>query len=355
MEEITISLHNHTIYSDGKGTHQRLAYAAMSAGLDAVIVTDHNVLVRDFQKYWYADGKKVLMLIGEEVHDQARQPQANHLLVFNASEELAQYASSPQGLINQTQKTGGLSFIAHLYDPACPSINEGDISWYDWSVRGFTGIELWNSLSDLKVNSKNYAEVFFHVFFPKSLYKTASKEILKKWDELLSRGERIVAVGGADAHEFHAKAGPLRKKVFPYEFHFQTITTHILLEKPLKELVVEDNQAIMDALSKGHCYVALDLFKKASGFRFTCEGNDCQGMMGDEVIANGTFTFKISLPEISECVLLRDGKPISTWKNKQNIIFHSKEKGVYRVEVYKKSGLGRKIAWIYSNPIYVRG
>lgn len=354
MEEITISLHNHTIYSDGSGNHQRVAQAAMNAGLDAVIVTDHNVLVRDFQKYWYADGKKVLMLIGEEVHDQARQPQANHLLVLNASEELAQFAQSPQRLIDQVQKTGGLSFIAHLYDPACPSIKEGDISWYDWTVKGFTGIELWNSLSDLKVNSRNYAEVVFHVFFPKTLFKTASKQILSKWDELLNQGEKVVAIGGADAHEINAHAGPLKRKVFPYEFHFRTVTTHILLDKPLKEFAKEDNHAIMDALSKGHCYVALDLFKKAAGFRFTCEGNECMGMMGDEVSPNGMFTFKISLPEVTECVLLKDGKPINSWKNKQNIIFHAKEKGNYRVEVYRKSTFGKRTAWIYSNPIYIR-
>lgn len=353
MEEITISLHNHTVYSDGLGTHEQVAHAAMQAGIDAIIMTDHNVLVKDFQKYWYKDGKKVLMLIGEEIHDQGRQPQANHLLVFNAKEELAQHAQNLHNLIDQVRRSGGLSFIAHLYDPACPSIKEDDISWYDWSVKGYTGIELWNSLSDLKVNSKNYLQVVFHVFFPNFLFQTAAKEITDKWDELLAQGAKVVAVGGADAHEIVAHAGPLKRKVFPYEFHFRSVTTHVLLEKPLREMVVEDNLAIMDALEKGHCYVALDLHKKASGFRFSCEGNGCGGIMGDEVRSAGTFTFKITLPEIAECSLLKDGKVVETWKNKQNIVFYAKEKGVYRVEVYRKASFGRRTAWIYSNPIYV--
>jgi len=354
MEEITISLHNHTVYSDGQGTHLRVAQAAMQADLDAIIMTDHNVLAKDFQKYWYQDGKKVLMLVGEEVHDQARQPQANHLLVFNAREELAQYAPDLHNLVEQVRRSGGLSFIAHLYDPACPSIKEDDISWYEWSVKGYTGIELWNSLSDLKVNSKNFAQVVFHVFFPRFLFRTAAKQITDKWDELLAQGDKVVAVGGADAHEIVAHAGPLTRKVFPYEFHFRSVTTHVLLDKPLKEMVEEDNLAIMDALAKGHCYVALDLHKKASGFRFSCEGDACHGIMGDEAHAQGSFTLKITLPEITECLLLKDGKVIQTWKNKQNIVHHVKDKGVYRVEVYRKTNFGRRTAWIYSNPIYIR-
>ena len=45
MHEIILNLHMHTRYSDGAGTHADIATAAMKAGLDAVIVTDHNVLV----------------------------------------------------------------------------------------------------------------------------------------------------------------------------------------------------------------------------------------------------------------------------------------------------------------------
>ena len=41
MEEILVNLHMHTTYSDGTGTHAELAQAAIQAGLDAIIVTDH--------------------------------------------------------------------------------------------------------------------------------------------------------------------------------------------------------------------------------------------------------------------------------------------------------------------------
>ena len=46
MHEIVVNLHMHTVYSDGTGTHKDIAHAAIKTGLDAVIVTDHNVLVQ---------------------------------------------------------------------------------------------------------------------------------------------------------------------------------------------------------------------------------------------------------------------------------------------------------------------
>ena len=100
MEEIIVNLHMHTRYSDGGGNHQDIAATALKCGLDAVIVTDHNVLVKDFEGYVASGRKKVLMLIGEEIHDQARNPQKNHLLAFGINQELATYANDPQTLIN---------------------------------------------------------------------------------------------------------------------------------------------------------------------------------------------------------------------------------------------------------------
>ena len=59
----------------------------------------------------------LLLLVGEEVHDQDRDPQKNHLLVFNANRDLSHLADDPQTLINGVNDVGGLSFIAHPRDP----------------------------------------------------------------------------------------------------------------------------------------------------------------------------------------------------------------------------------------------
>jgi DNA polymerase III alpha subunit len=75
MHEFVINIHMHTRYSDGHGTHAEIARAALRAGLDAVIITDHNVQVDGPQGYFKEGGNKVLLIIGQEVHDQAREPQ----------------------------------------------------------------------------------------------------------------------------------------------------------------------------------------------------------------------------------------------------------------------------------------
>ena len=65
MNEYVINLHMHTTYSDGRGTHAEIAAAAQRAGIDAVIVSDHNVLVKGIQKYYESSDGRVLLMVGE--------------------------------------------------------------------------------------------------------------------------------------------------------------------------------------------------------------------------------------------------------------------------------------------------
>ena len=85
MQEVIVNLHMHTRYSDGSGSHRDIVNAAFKACVDVVIVTDHNVLVQGFEGYYREKNRRLLMLIGEEVHDQDRDPQKNHMLVFGAN------------------------------------------------------------------------------------------------------------------------------------------------------------------------------------------------------------------------------------------------------------------------------
>ena len=77
MEDIKCNLHIHTIYSDGSGDYTQVASEALDAGVDVVIITDHNVLIKGMERYVSKNGKRVLVLTGEEVHDQNRIPQKN--------------------------------------------------------------------------------------------------------------------------------------------------------------------------------------------------------------------------------------------------------------------------------------
>ena len=75
--------------------------------------------------------------------------------------------------------------------------------------------------------------------------------------------------------------------------------------------------------------------------------------MGEEIPAKGGVTLQIHLPETADCKLIKDGVVIKELKRQQNCTHITTEPGVYRVEAYRRY-LGRKVGWIYSNPIYVR-
>jgi hypothetical protein len=352
--EVVVNLHMHTRYSDGSGVHKDIAAAALSSGVDVVIVTDHNILVQGFEGYYKDKNRKILMLIGEEVHDQARDPQKNHLLVFGAGRELATFADNPQSLIDRVRESGGLAFIAHPDDPAAPAFKETDISWVDWSARNYTGIELWNGLSELKTVVPTVLHGAFYAFFPALVAHQPIPATLAKWDELLSGGGRVVAIGGSDAHALHLSLGPISRVIFPYEFHFRAVNTHVLLAEPLSGDVNKDKKLIYEAMGEGHCFVGYDLPAPTKGFRFTAQGKDISVSMGGELPGKNGVTLQAKLPSNAvELRLIKDGVTIQTLKNQSACTHITTEPGVYRIEAFHNY-LGKKRGWIYSNPIYIR-
>jgi hypothetical protein len=353
MEEISLNLHMHTIYSDGSGTHEDIARAACQAGLDAVIVTDHNVLVGGKEGYYTFDDRRVLLLVGEEIHNQARHPQKNHLLVFGTNRELATFAPDLQNLITQVKLSGGSSFIAHPVDPALPLFGEGDISWEDWSVTGFTGIELWNGFSELKSVVTDRLSAIFYAFFPQFIAQGPLPETLKRWDALLSTGRQINAVTGSDAHALHKTMGPIKRTIFPYAFHFSAINNHLILPSPLRGDLAYDRGAILTALAKGSSFIGYDLPAPTRGFRFSANNRKGNASMGDEITVEDGVTLQIRLPETVELRLFCDGEVVREWEKTTNGALVTTRPGVYRVEAYINY-LGKRRGWIFSNPIYIR-
>ncbi len=352
MNELIVNLHMHTTFSDGSGSHEDLAQAALKTGVDVLLVTDHNILLHGFDVYYQNAGKKVLVLSCEEIHDQDRVPQKNHLLVFGVDEDFASKADDPQVLIDSIRAAGGICFIAHPVDPAMPDFNEPDISWVDWEVTGFTGIELWNGFSEMKSVAKNKLQAIFYGFFPKYLPHGPLSDTLHRWDSLTNTGRRIVVVGGSDAHAHKMTLGPIHKVIFPYEYHFSTINTHILTASSLTGDIKNDRKVVLKALADGHCFVGNDLPAPTDGFSFYVQGSAENVIMGDEINASRPLTLKAEFPSPAKILLIKDGTIVKDlWG--QSLIFTTDDPGVYRIEAYKRF-LGTMRGWIFSNPIYVR-
>jgi len=288
------------------------------------------------------------------VHDQARDPQKNHLLVFGANRELATYAYDPQRLLDKVNEAGGLAFLAHPYDPAAPSIGETDITWVDWSARGFHGLEVWNWFSEFKGHIKSKLHAIFYAYNPTRSAVGADPQALRKFDELASAGRKLVMIAGSDAHALPARLGPLRRTLFPFEFHFRTVNMHLLLPRPLGEDSAQDAALIYDALRQGHCFIGYDLPAPTRGFTLTVHSTDKIGTMGDEFPAQGGITMQIKLPLRAECVVFKDGQPVKTLRNRDQYSYITAEPGVYRLEAYIHYK-GQRRGWIYTNPVYVRG
>jgi hypothetical protein len=343
------NIHIHTRFSDGYATHQQVADAASSADLNFVITTDHNILPHGLEGYY----DRVLLLLGEEVHNVRRHPQVSHLLVYGTEKEMTPYSfSSTQTLVDKCNDRGGFCYIAHpieKHSPIDPDFMA--IPWIDWPIEGVRGLEIWNYMSEFKGLLWSKPIAFLYALVPEWGIHGPYKATLKLWDELLSKGHHLSAIGNADAHGTPYRMGPVKRTVFPYEYLFRCVNTHILTQSALSGDVEEDKTLIYEALRSGRTWVGYDLPHSTRGFRFSARSGSSKAAPGEELRRLGATTIDIQTPAPADICLLKDGKRILRSQG-QYLGYTTEVPGIYRVEVYKRFR-GRKIGWIFSSPIYV--
>lgn len=353
LYEYAGNLHMHTTYSDGEGSHAEIAHAAVRAGLDFVVVTDHNVWVGGLEGYYGdAPGQRVLLLVGEEVHDVRRKPQANHLLAYGAGRELATYASDPQALIDEINASEGLSFLAHPVERAAPLFDEPALPWVNWDVEGYTGIELWNYMSEFKSYATSRSAAARAALNPERYISGPFPETLALWDRLLREGRRVKVIGGADAHATPYSMGPITREIFPYEYLFRCVNTHILSTRKFTGEYEDDKTLVMQALRDGRCFVGYDLPHPTTGFRFTAQGHNFDTVMGGWIRLGHGVTLQVVSPLVADMRLFKDGKMVMQEKSSTHRTYIASEPGAYRVEIHLEYK-GKLRGWIYSNPIFI--
>ncbi len=359
MYEYVGNLHAHTPYSDGEAPHDVIAAAAVRAGLDFVVVTDHNILVQGVEGY-YRDrrDRRVLLLTGEEIHDPVRVPQRSHLLVYGVGRELASYAYNTQGLIDAVNAAGGSCFIAHPFDQAVPWAGQDEISWDRWDVSGYTGLELWNYMSLFKALLRNPVGGLFNAHLPSLAVIGPDAATLAKWDELLRQGQRVAVIGNADAHGTTFGLGPLRKVLYPYEFLFRCVNTHVLLDEPLGGDWETDGAAIYRAIAAGRSFVGYGLPGNPRGFHFEARhvspvdgSTTTTAVMGGTTSLSCASSLSVHAPATARLRLIHDGQVVAQQVG-THLAYTPTQPGAYRVEAWRRY-LGRERGWIFSNPIYL--
>jgi hypothetical protein len=358
-------MHMHTPYSDGEKWHAAIAEDAIAAGLDFIIVTDHNIWVDGVEGYYENENGRVLLLVGEEVHDVRRRPQASHFLAYGAEKELSPYAADPQRLIDETKAAGGYGFLAHPHEQGMPLLDFPDLGWHDWEIEGFTGLEIWNYMSSfldaitnavgrLPAQHKLLAQLTaVRLALNPEKYVTGPKpQTLALWDDLLAQGKRVAAVGNSDAHATPMSFGPIKRVIYPYDYLFRAVNTHILIPEPLNGDLTRDKEMVLRAIGNGRSWVGYDLPHPTAGFRFTGQGAD-KGSIGDAIQLDVGATLQVKAPAKAHIRLIHCGETVAEVDNETHLTHIPVEAGAYRVECQIPYE-GKMRGWIYSNPIYLR-
>jgi hypothetical protein len=346
MHDLACVVHLHSLHSDGTGTVPEIARAARRAGVDVVMLTDHDTLEakRCGEEGWH-DG--VLVLVGEEVTP----AEGDHTLAFGIEREIAHRGLSGAEIVAAIRAAGGLSIAAHPFSRGSERFKRAGrgIPHHGLESEQLDAIELWSFLTDTAESLRSVPEALRFVALPTRVLVHPPERNLRAWDALC-RTRRVVAVGGLDAHQIGKRIGPFVVRLMGYKRSFRQLRTHVLCEHPLSGKLAADAEQVYGALREGRCYLAVDALAPARGFRFEAVG-ERRVPMGAEAPA-GRFTLRASTPLPARLRLLRDGELVLATVG-TDLEHEVDEPGVYRVEAHRRAH-GRERTWIVSNPIYLR-
>jgi hypothetical protein len=258
---------------------------------------------------------------------------------------------SAKEYVKKVKEDGGLGFIAHPHEKRTHMKEHPPYPWIEWDTEDFTGIEIWNHMSEWMENltEKNKYQSFIH---PLKTIEAPPAETIKLWDQLNTK-RKVVGIGGVDAHAHkYNLLGFVEVEIFPYKVLFKSIRTHILLNEKIEKGRDQDHlkkakDLVYGALHEGRCFIANDYHGNSTGFKFFAESGRETYQMGEELKRSIDTVLKVISPQKAEIRLFRSGKKIETIEG-DKLEYKVVRKGVFRAEVY----LNNK-AWIFSNHIRI--
>ena len=349
LKDYTGVIHLHSAYSfDGRAEVRAILDAARKNGVEILLLTDHSTLRarEDGLEGWHGG---TLLVVGEEIA-----PRFNHYLAFGlaGAVDCAEKEPDllPQRYIDRVRDGGGIGFIAHPDHAGTSLFHVKHYPWTDWSVAGYTGMGIWDFMTDWQGGLSSHLRALLSYAFPAFFLRGPSPATLERWDRL-AQERRVVGIGELDNHDSLRRFAGIPISVFPFSRVFRLIRTHFLLERPFTGDNPKDVAALLDTLRRGRIYVSLDYFRPASGFSLTLSDGEQEATMGDEFRLARPAVLRALFPGPARIRLIRDG-----------VLFHQDaaaelrlkldKPGVYRIEAELKA-FGRYRPWIFSNPIYV--
>lgn len=350
--EVKGVIHCHSAYSDGSGTVEQIATAANQAGLDFLVLSDHNTLqgLIDGKEGWQGS---TLILISQETSTPV-----GHLLSLNVPKDFdVKDKKTAQEMIDGTRNCGGIPILAHAV--------EGHWPWRDWNVTGYAGFETVN-LAEMTLEHKKQLESLALEMIPFNHinYRHIYRVVLEKYPEvqlrkfdLLSAKTKLVMSAGSDAHA-RIQVGKKVYNIPPYKETFEALQTHLLLPEPLNKNLNHDKKLVYEAISKGHSFIGFDEYGTSTGFRFIAIGEKSAGIMGDSLPYQEGMHLNVSTaipaeiaPDKISLRILRNSRVVATVRG-TSLDYIPDRPGTYRAEAWTGEGSMERV-WILSNPIFL--
>lgn len=318
-------IHCHGYLShDSRGTFEEIERAAARVGVDFIVMTDH-ITTNSVTKGRRGMFGRTLFIVGAEFHKGG-----GSILGVDLTEYIDRKQPA-EPLVDAIHAQGGLAFIAHAE------------KFQRWDMDTLEGIEVYNVHPNVTAANKAWLAMRALFVPPGTLFRSLIQTHppnFQRWDEI-TQSRRLVGFCGNDAHQNVHLFGPRAGYIGTYEQMFKISTTHVIAPRL-------DKESVMEALRKGHCFGALELWGDATGFVFTASNGREMLLMGDEAKFHPNWVLGVQLPVMAEIRLIKDGR--ETYRGQfQSLSYQVRDPGVYRVEVWL-----RDRPWIFSNPIYLR-
>jgi hypothetical protein len=265
--------HVHSTASDGRGTPTEIAGAAKAAGLQFVIITDHNQAQPPPPAY--VDG--VLLIYGSEVSTPY-----GHLVALGLKRPLtdAEKESDPVGAV---AKLGGFGFLAHPEQQKNP--------WRDWDhARQAAGLEVYSA--DTMFRTAQHSP--FSMLGPaaSSYLTNPTHGLLSLAHEQSSLTMRLLSLGAGNkmaalcSHDAHGLPG--------YESVFRTLSMYVPPASDTALLPADPVEAagkVVSDLANGRGWCAFQGIADGDGFRI-------DGLTADRGASTGDV-LRVQLPPSS--------------------------------------------------------
>lgn len=332
------AIHIHSVYSDGTGDIESISKAAKNAGLDWIIVTDHNSFEIEEGIY-----NGVYVIRGEEISPKDE----NHYLALGINKYIQPNVNAKHN-IEAVKLNGGFGFAAHADESDYRRNSHQPIKWTNKNITP-DGVEIWNWFSEWadNLNDRNIFSLAYAYLFKHNLVKEANATTIKWWDKLNNTSDKIIpAIGGIDAHALKIKGYVIPITIFPYQDMFKTIVNVISSNKPFAKDFETRKTQILEAIKTGRNLIINRVVSKEIPI-FKISNKNQTVTNGESISLDNETLLNVQTKKKGSIKIFHNGKEIkSVISNSIKMLLN--EVGKYRVEIKIE-----KCGFAYSNPILV--